>query len=181
LERELAARKQKFKIVAMHHAVATVGRHFSDWTIPDYGRNLAEKRRQLIDLFFEENVQLLMAGHEHLYQHNTISRVSGDDSPGESSTGAEHGEPQVIHMLITSGGGAPIRSLPGEEEIQRRLDSYRKDGIVLENVANHFVHHYSIVEVDDVDPKRLVIRTVGVEPEIERPHQVLETITIEAN
>jgi len=181
LERELAARQQKFKVVAMHHAVATVGRHFSDWTNPDYGRNLLEKRRQLIDLFFDENVQLLMAGHEHLYQHNTISRVSGDDSPGETTTAAEHGEPQVIHMLITSGGGAPIRSLPGEEEIQRRLDSYRKEGIVVKNVANHFVHHYSIVEVDDVGPKRLVISTVGVEPELERPLPVLETITIEAN
>jgi 3',5'-cyclic AMP phosphodiesterase CpdA len=181
LERELASRPQKFKIVAMHHAIATVGKHFSDWTNSDYGRNLLEKRRRLIDLFFRENVQLLMAGHEHLYQHNTISRIVGDETSAGTTSTAEPGEPRVIHMLITSGGGAPIRSLPGEEEVHKRLESYRKDGFVVENVANHFVHHYSIVEVDDVDPKRLVINTVGVESESERPLPVLETITIEAN
>ena len=181
LESELAARTQKFKIVAMHHPLATVGRHFSDWTNPDYGRNLLEKRQQLIDLFFEENVRLLMAGHEHLYQHNTITRINDKRTSTVTEAEADRYGPRVIHMLITSGGGAPIRSLPGAEEIQERLDSFRSEGIVVENVANHFVHHYSIVEVDEVDRKRLVISTVGVDPDIDRPFPVLETITIEAN
>jgi hypothetical protein len=177
LEKEMASRKQKFKIVAMHHPVATVGKHFSDWTNTKYGRNLLEKRRQLINLFFEQHVQLLMAGHAHVYQHNTISRVAADGVSPEDGGG----EAGVIHMLITSGGGAPIRSLPGEEEIQRRLESFSEYGFVVNNVANHFVHHYSIVEVDDVDPSRLVVRTVAVEPDGGDPHQVLETITIEAD
>jgi hypothetical protein len=184
LERELAARAQRFKIVAMHHPLASLGKHFSDWTNPDYGRNLLEKRQQLIDLLFEENVQLLMAGHEHLYQHNTIMRID-DHGAGSASTGVpaegDGGGSRTIHMLITSGGGAPIRSLPGDEELQRRLDSFRGNGIVVQNVANHFVHHYSIVEVDEADPKRLVVTTVGVDPDLDRPFPILETITIEAN
>jgi len=168
LERELASRRQKFKIVAMHHAVVTVGRHFSDWTNPSYGRNLLVKRRELLDLFFEEGVQLLMAGHEHLYQHNTIKRI-GD--------GGDAGGRKIIHMLITSGGGAPIRSLPGEDEIQGRLDSYRDEGFEVRNVANFFVHHYSIVEVDTAG---LTVNTVGVDPDTVRPYPILETITIES-
>ena len=180
LERELAARTQPFKIVAMHHPVASLGKHFSDWTNPDYGRNLKVKRKQLIDLFFRENVKLVMAGHEHLYQHNTITRLDKAREAG-GAAGAERGGPAMIHMLITSGGGAPIRSLPGKDEIQKRLDSFREEGIVVENVANYFVHHYSIVEIEEAEPKRLVITTVGVDPEVDRPHPVLETITIEAD
>jgi len=180
LERELAARTQKFKVVAMHHPVATIGKHFSDWTNPDYGRNLLEKRRQLIDLFFKENVQLLMAGHEHLYQHNTIALRNDNRTATGTASETDGGSP-VIHMLITSGGGAPIRSLPGEDEIQQRLESFRREGIVVENVANHLFHHYSIVEVDEAGSKKLVISTVGIDPDIEQPLPVLETIVIEAN
>jgi hypothetical protein len=163
LESELAKRDQKFKVVAMHHPLATVGGHFFDWTNPNYGRNLIEKRRQLLELLFDEGVQLLLAGHEHLYQHNVIERPARDGA---------------IHMLITSGGGAPIRSLPDKEEIAKRLESFDEQGFEVNNVTNYFVHHYSIVEIDT---GRLVIRTVGVDSKIARPYPVLDTITIEAN
>jgi hypothetical protein len=163
LESELAKRDQKFKVVAMHHPLATVGGHFFDWTNPNYGRNLIEKRRQLLELLFDEGVQLLLAGHEHLYQHNVIERPARDGA---------------IHMLITSGGGAPIRSLPDKEEITKRLESFDEQGFEVNNVTNYFVHHYSIVEIDT---GRLVIRTVGVDSKIARPYPVLDTITIEAN
>jgi hypothetical protein len=176
LERELGARKQRFKIVAMHHPVATVGRHFSDWTNPDYGRNLLEKRRQLIDLFFREHVQLLMAGHEHLYQHITIERAIDDASSADGTPTASSRGRRIIHMLITSGGGAPMRTVPGEDEIQRRLAPFGEDGFVVRDVVNHAVHHYSIVQVDS---DRLLINTVGVGPGIERPYPILETIQIE--
>jgi hypothetical protein len=172
LERELARRDQTFKIVAMHHPLASVGRHYFDWTNPDYGRNLLGKREQLLNLLFEEGVQLLLAGHEHLYQRNVIKRMS-DNAWGDDGDGGE-----TIQMLITSGGGAPIRSLPGKEEIDKRLESYRNQGFTVTNVANFFVHHYSIVEVES---RRLQIRTIGFDPEIEKPYPVLETVTIEAN
>jgi hypothetical protein len=175
LERELAARDQKFKIVAMHHPLATVGRHFFDWTNPKYGRNLLDKRRRLLDLLFEEKVQLLMAGHEHIYQHISITRANSESQiPG----GRRDDGDLVMHMLITSGGGAPIRSLPDEKEIDERLESYRTDGFVVNLAARYFVHHYSIVEVE---PDRMVIRTVEVDDDVEHPYPVLETITIESN
>lgn len=167
LESELAAREQKFKIVAMHHPVVTLGRHFTDWTDPGYGNDLLEKRRRLINLFFDEGVQLLMAGHDHVYQHNTIRRVSGGEGEGGD-----------IHMLITSGGGAPIRSLPDAGEIDRRLASFAAEGLAVENIEAFFVHHFSIVEVVD---GTLVVRTLAVEQDGEQPLPVLETIRIEAD
>lgn len=166
LERELAARDQKFKIVAMHHPLVTGGRHYSDWTNPDYGNNLPEKRRRLLDLLFEQGVQLVMSGHEHVYQHNVIRR----SEPGAGD--------RPIHMLITSGGGAPIRSLPDGEEIGRRFDSLGDPGKVVDNVSSFLVHHYSEVLVENGD---LVIRTVGVDPDIDPPYPVLETIVINAD
>jgi len=169
LERQLADRGQKFKIVAMHHPPITVGKHYSDWTNPENGRNLIEKRRRLLDLLFEEEVQLLMAGHEHVYQHNIITRVG--DTSGD-------GDERSMHMLITSGGGAPMRSLPDTKEIDRRLDSFLSSGFVVKNVADYFVHHYSIVEVE---PQRMMIRTVAVDPDGDETDSILETITIEAD
>jgi hypothetical protein len=176
LERELAKREQAFKIVAMHHPLASLGKHYYDWTNPDYGRNLIEKRRLLLDLLFDENVQLLMAGHEHLYQHNVISRsrrTDGTHAAVDPGTGD-----QLIHMLITSGGGAPIRSLPDGDEIARRLESFHEQGFVVENRSNFFVHHYSIVEVE---PHRIEINTMAVDPDKVRPHPPMEAITIEAD
>jgi hypothetical protein len=163
LESELAKRDQKFKVVAMHHPLASVGVHFFDWTNPDYGRNLIDKRRQLLELLLDEGVQLMLAGHEHLYQHNVIGRAARDGA---------------IHMLITSGGGAPIRSLPDQEEIAKRLESFGEQGFEVNNVTNYLVHHYSIVEID---AGRLLIRTVGIDTKIARPYPILDTITIEAN
>jgi hypothetical protein len=163
LEKELASHRQKFKIVAMHHPLISVGRHYSDWTNPDYGNNLAEKRRDLLDLLFDEGVQLMMAGHEHVYEHNIVRRTGTED---------------VIHMLITSGGGAPIRSLPDDEEIHRRLLSFSDSGFTVDNITSFLVHHYSVVEVDTGS---LVINTVGVDPDIDPPYPVLETITIDAD
>lgn len=171
LESELAKRDQKFKIVAMHHPLASVGRHYFDWTNQGYGRNLLKKRQLLLDLMFEHGVQLLLAGHEHQYQHHTIERAG-------AKRGGDTGTKHVVHMLITSGGGAPIRSLPDEEEIAKRLDSYRGDGFIVNNAARHLVHHYSIVEATE---DKLVIRTVGVDPDLDRPYPVLETISIEAD
>jgi hypothetical protein len=80
-------------------------------------------------------------------------------------------------MLITSGGGAPIRSLPDDDEIQKRLDSYRDEGFEVSNVANFFVHHYSIV---DVDKAGLIVNTIGVDPDSARTYPILETIKIES-
>lgn len=172
LERELSRRDQTFKIVAMHHPLATVGRHYFDWTNPDCGRNLLGKRERLLKLLFAEGVQLLFAGHEHLYQRNVITCTSDGGGGSGEHVGAE------IQMLITSGGGAPIRSLPGETEIEKRLESFRSQGFNVTNAANYFVHHYSIVEVE---PRRIRISTVGIDPGFEKPYPVLETVVIEAN
>jgi hypothetical protein len=182
LEKELSKRKQKFKIVAMHHPLVSVGKHHFDWTNPKYGRNLPAKRQRLLDLLFDHGVQLLLAGHEHQYQHNTIERDGAGETRGRTGGAGDGrlggGSGRVIHMLITSGGGAPIRSLPGEEEISKRLESYRHEGFIVKNVARYLVHNYSIIETGE---DRLVIRTVGVDRELARPYPVLETVTIETN
>ncbi|MFQ5759021.1 MAG: metallophosphoesterase family protein, partial [Candidatus Bathyarchaeia archaeon] len=94
LERELASRNQHFKIVVMHHPLVSFAKHHIDWTRPSLGRNLQQKRQQLLKLFHEQRVQAVLCGHEHLYEHSIV-RYSSHVNPAECG----------IHFIVSGGGG----------------------------------------------------------------------------
>jgi 3',5'-cyclic AMP phosphodiesterase CpdA len=145
LERELARHTQRFKVVAQHHPPVSVGRHQDDWHRDDYGSDLAEKQRRLLHLFLDNGVQVVLAGHEHIYQHTTIRRHT--DGVIDDAT---------LHVVITSGGGAPIRRLAGRGEIDEEYSAYLEDNLIVDLVRNESVHHYSVVSVT---PDSLAIDT----------------------
>jgi hypothetical protein len=145
LERELQARKDVFKIVSFHHPLLSVAHHASDWTNPTYGRELEEKRKQLIELFKKENVHVVFSGHDHLYQH-VVVRYETQASGAISN----------IHFVVSSGGGAPIRDRGGDEKEAELIASYREQGIDCSLVKIAETHHYCLV---DVGPSSLTVQT----------------------
>jgi 3',5'-cyclic AMP phosphodiesterase CpdA len=148
LERELARHTQRFKVVAMHHPPVSMGRHFGDWMREDWGRDLRAKRAALIDLLMDNGVHLVLSGHEHVYQHTTVRRVR-DGAAGDA----------VMHVVVTSGGGVPMRPVLGAEEIRECARILREDGLVVDLVRNERINHYSVI---DVTADALTVETIGV-------------------
>ncbi|MBD3168596.1 MAG: hypothetical protein GF307_03865 [candidate division Zixibacteria bacterium] len=134
LEHELASAGDKFKIVSIHHPPVTFGQHYTDWYDQSYGNDLLEKRRKLIGLFERENVQLVLSGHEHYYQHNILNYDSNDQN-------------RAIHFVVSSGGGVPLREAPSESAISKRLEEYERQGYDIGVVKQESVFHYTVIDV----------------------------------
>jgi len=162
LENELAGRPERFKILAMHHPPVSVGRHHGDWTDTSHGRNLPEKRASLLALLAHENVQVVMSGHEHNYQHLVVKPGSGD---------------VAIDVIVSSGGGAPIRKLPSKEVISSYIASYNDSGLNVELVHTDEIHHYSVVQIDESGA--LFVETTSV-PLKDEPSSLVERVSISA-
>lgn len=145
LERELARRDQRFKIVAQHHPPVSVGRHHEDWRRDDHGRDLADKQRRLLDLLLDNGVQVVLSGHEHIYQHTTVTRHDNGEV-----------DDAVLHIVVTSGGGAPMRRLASRELVGDEYGRYLESGLIVDLVKHDDVHHYSMVTVA---PDSMVIET----------------------
>jgi 3',5'-cyclic AMP phosphodiesterase CpdA len=171
LQRELASHHQRFKLVVMHHPPVSIGRHHDDWTRTDYGVDLPVKRRELLDLLLDNGVQLLMSGHEHIYQHTTVRRHHNGDI-----------DDATLHMVITSGGGAPVRPLSSEREIEYACRDYLGDNFIVDLVQHDSAYHFTRVTVT-ADSLRLDTFRVDsdAQPQPE-PGQwpVLESIVIRA-
>jgi hypothetical protein len=165
LQRQLARHHQRFKIVAMHHPPVSIGRHHDDWTRDDYGVELERKRRELVNLFLDNGACLVLSGHEHIYQHTTIQR----HDQGEI-------DDRVLHMVVTSGGGAPVRHLSSRREIEYACRDYLRDGLIVDLVRHESVYHYTAISVSGGD---LHVDTYQIEPSGERP--LLESVVIEGN
>ncbi len=170
LEQELASRNQSFKIVVMHHPLASLGKHYSDWTKPSSGRNLQKKRQQLIKLFYEQGVQLVLHGHEHLYEH-TILRSRGQSPDPTYGNQTEHG----IHFIVNGSGCAPLRSPSDAQKIELCCQNYRAEGFDVLLVKQKEIYHYSLV---DIAPDKITIQILEVTGDATHPIRLVEEIII---
>jgi len=137
LERKLAASKKSFKIVSMHHTPVSFGHHHGDWQKASYGNNLSEKRKRLLKLFQKYGVQIVFCGHEHLYEHNILRYTKErDGGPGE------------LHLIVTGGGGVPLRDKNDSETIAKYLDYYKNEGLDIIQAKNEKIHHFCVVTVE---------------------------------
>lgn len=163
LERVLAARADRpFKIVAMHHPVLTLAMHDKDWYSPANGPDLAAKRRALLDVLKAHGVQLVLAGHEHLYERNRL-RYRQDRAE------------RLLHQVISSGGGAVVRPETPAAARERRLARYHAQGIPIEPVMQRSVYHYSRV---DATADSLRVTTFEVDVDAPRAPAVLDRLVI---
>lgn len=161
LERALAERRGvPFKVVAMHHPPVSFGRHRVNWAAP-----VQQARRfRLLRLLDREGVQVVLTGHEHHYEHNVV----------RSGT-PEIGEDRALHVVVASGGGAPIRPVPDPAEVDRLEALFRQNGLDVEAVHLAERYHYLTAEIEE---ERLILRAVAVAAD--GREEVFETITIPA-
>jgi len=145
LERHLAASDKTFKIVVMHHPPIAFSEHHDNWERPDYGNNLAEKRRELLTLFEEQGVQMVFSGHQHNYERSSLPFLRDD------------GRETSIQLIITGGGGSPQRALPNQETIDEYMASYTAMDLDVVRHVQEKVYHYCVV---DVQPDRISVQAI---------------------
>ena len=164
LERELAKyRHKKFKIIAMHHTLLSFASHFKDWDRKAWGYQLQQKRRDLLDLFAREGIDLLLSGHEHLYQHTVYQPANSD---------------KLIHAVVSSSGGVPIRSVPSDKTLKAYADRFAQEKIDIKLIKIKPVNHYTEIEVS---AGQLVVSTFEVDPSGDMAREtLLEEIRLDA-
>lgn len=162
LERQLAARADKdYKIVALHHQPISFGNRAGQWTATPW---TTEARNRLLRLFQQYDVRVVFAGHEHLYEHNTLHYEQNDQA-------------RVMHFVTSSGGGGALRELVPQAQKESLARGYRQTGLDVTHHRQERTFHYSLA---DVTSSRLRIRTYAVPHDLEHPDDVrlLDTVTI---
>ena len=164
LERELASRNQHFKIVVMHHTLISFAKHHTDWTRPLWGRNLQQKRQQLLKLFHKQGVRAVLCGHDHLYEHSIV----------RYSSHANRSEPG-IHIIVSGGGGVPLRPGSDAQKVENFLQNYRAEGFDVNLVKQEETHHYCLV---DIASDKITIQILAVTGDRTQPVRLAEEILI---
>jgi hypothetical protein len=164
LERELASRNQPFKMVVIHHPPISFGKHHSDWTKSSWAKSPQKKRQRLLKLFYEQEVQVVLCCHEHLYEHSILRY-----SPDEQATERE------IHFIVSGGGGVPLRYSSDAHKLEKYVQNYRVEGLDVSLVNRGEIYHYCLV---DVDPDKITIQVLEVTKDATQPIRLAEEILI---
>ena len=164
LERELAVRHKTFKMVALHHPPISFGKHHGNWTNPTFGENNSQKRRQLIKLFQEQDVQVVFCGHEHLYEHSIVTAHSNGDT-----------NQSAVHFIISGGGGAPVRDATDAKKLSKFKANYRREEIDVRLIKQETVYNYCRVKVE---PNELTTEVFEVTGDSAQPLKLIETILV---
>jgi len=116
-------------------------------------RQAASIRSKWMPLFHQYHVRLLLAGHEHLFEH-WVERYA-------DASGAHR-----IDEIVSGGGGAPLYAYTGEPDLRAYVAENAASKVSLEHLArpssdpgaNPF--HYVVVHVDG---DRFNIEVIGVD------------------
>jgi len=159
LERELASRSQRHKIVVMHHPPVSLAKHYTDWLKPAYGRDLRQKRQKLLSMLHQQGVRLVLASHDHLYEHNMVRSRA-------------HGGP-AIHVVISGGGGVPLRSNTKSKKVAEYLQVFSEDKLDVTLVRQSEIYHYCLV---DVKPDKITIQVMETTGDPGEPTKIVDEI-----
>lgn len=157
-------------VAFFHHPAYSAGPHggASADPVPGTGAKAPERvepqsvalRSLYMPLFRKYHVRLLVAGHDHLFDH-WVERYSTD------------GRSYRIDQLITGGGGAPIYLYAGEPDLRGYVAGAEADAVRVEHLtkpgatADENPHHFVVVQVDG---DRLSVEVVGIGPAPYRPY-----------
>jgi hypothetical protein len=138
-------------IAFFHHPPYSSGPHGggSAQPVPGTGKKVADRpeaqtvaiRSMYMPLFRKHHVQLLVTGHDHLFDH-WVERY--DDK----------GTPYRIDTIVTGGGGAPLYTYQGEPDLRAYAASAAESNIRLEHLMKpgetieENPHHFVLVRVD---------------------------------
>jgi hypothetical protein len=144
-------RRRYVNVIAFfHHPAFSSGPHGG----ANVERPTVAIRARYMPLFRKHNVKLLLAGHEHLFEH-WVERYR--DSTGRW---------QRIDQIVSGGGGAPLYPYQGEPDLR----AYRLAGIADSVRVQHLVrpgmnpgdqaYHYLVVHVDG---PQMWVQVIGVD------------------
>jgi hypothetical protein len=145
----LDRRRFRHVVVVLHHPPFSSGPHGGAIVEPE----AAAHRARYSPLFREYRVDLVIAGHEHLFEH-WVERY-------RDATG-----PHRVDEIVTGGGGAPPYVYRGEPDLREYLRESAVDSVTLEHLvrpgmnASDNPYHYVVVHVDG---DRLRVEVIGVD------------------
>jgi hypothetical protein len=157
-------------VAFFHHPAFSAGPHggASAAPMPGTGTKAPDRvepqttaiRTLYMPLFRRHRVGLLIAGHDHLFDH-WVERYSSD------------GETYRIDQLVTGGGGAPSYAYAGEPDLSGYLVSAAADLVRVEHLTKPGAtpeenpHHFVVIQVDG---DRVSLEVVGTGPSDYRPY-----------
>ena len=101
LKRDLSATKQAWKIIFLHHAIFSNGPHGTYGDMP-LNRRL---RQQLAPILQKHNVQLVINGHDHLYQRSVPLKVTGNGLIQRNrDCSVKKSRDGVVYLVVGIGG-----------------------------------------------------------------------------
>ena len=157
-------------IAFFHHGIFSAGPHggASADPVPGTGRKAPDRaepqtvslRSLYMPLFRKHHVRMLIAGHDHLFDH-WVEWYSD-------------GEPKYrMDCLVTGGGGAPIYTYAGEPDLRAYITAGARENVRVEHLMKpgstpaENPHHFVVVQVDG---DRLSLEVVGVGPAAYTPY-----------
>ncbi len=166
-------------IAFCHHPPFSSGPHggASATPMPGTGQKAPDRvepqttaiRTTYMPLFRRHHVDLIVAGHDHLYDH-WVERF------------VDNGVTYRMDSLVTGGGGAPIYLYVGEPDLRPyvaanaaqsvRIDHLMKPGSTQEENPHHFV-------VIQVDGDRLSLEVIGTGPTAYTPYNGSATMVLD--
>ena len=91
------------------------------------------KRAQLLKLFQKYDVDLVVSGHEHIYEHNIYEyqNIVKDISK--------------LHFIVSGGGGVPIRDLTNPDDMKIYHENYQREGLNAYSIRQEKIYKYSSI------------------------------------
>ncbi|MBI3401186.1 MAG: metallophosphoesterase [Acidobacteria bacterium] len=143
-------------VVVFHHPIFSSGPHGGKTLEPQS----VALRNLYMPMFRRYHVRLLIAGHDHLFDHFTELY---DDN----------GASYRMDEIVTGGGGAPIYFYDGEPSLSAYLDAGRAQNVRVQHLTKpgrtpeDNPHHFVVVQVDG---EKLSVEVVGGGPFTYRPY-----------
>jgi 3',5'-cyclic AMP phosphodiesterase CpdA len=137
-------------VAFFHHPVFSSGPHGG--AIVE--RPTAATRARYMPLFRKYGVELLLTGHEHLFEH-WVERYRDAD-----------GRTRRIDQIVSGGGGAPLYSYQGEPDLRAYVAAAGADSVRMTHLVRpgmepgHNAYHYIVVHVDGA---RVWLEVIGVD------------------
>ncbi|MEP6620263.1 MAG: metallophosphoesterase [bacterium] len=135
--------------IVLHHPAFSSGPHGGF----NAERPTLAMRALYMPLFRKHHVRLVLAGHEHLFEHWVERYKDG-------------GQSYRIDQIVSGGGGAPLYAYQGEPDLREYTRAASADSVRLEHLVKPGMnawenpYHYVVVHVDG---EKIRIEVIGVD------------------
>jgi len=158
-------------IAFFHHPPYSSGPHggASAAPVPGTGQKAPDRvepqtvaiRTMYMPLFRRHHVRMIVAGHDHLYDHWVEHYL-------------DNGATYRLDSLVTGGGGAPAYAYVGEPDLRGYVAAGTAQGVRVDHLTrpgstpDENPHHFVLIQVDG---DRLSLEVVGIGPAAYTPYK----------